>query len=183
MIAIGMPSFNEADNIAQLTRAIDKHASLFHQPVVIINCDNNSPDGTAQVFQSAKTINEKVSLISRLPGKGRNIRRILEYVCANDIDYCLLIDGDVTSFEPVWFKKHLDAMKRGMDYVVPSYSRYMQEGNMTNHYAYPLLRYWTMGRSPRQPIAGDFGISVAQLNSERLRNHSAPTSAGHPQPS
>jgi len=36
----------------------------------------------------------------------------------------------------------------------------MQEGNTTNHFAFPLLSHFTNGHSPRQPIAGDFGISL-----------------------
>ena len=159
MIAIGIPTFNEADNIRHLVEDIDRAALALGEPVIIVNADNASNDGTAEIFRSTCTTNEKVSLITEEKGKGWNVRCILDYITAHAIAYCFLVDGDVTSMEPEWLKKHILQAHRGADYVVPNYARYMQEGNATNHVFFPLLNYLSKGRAPYQPIAGDIGIS------------------------
>ncbi len=160
MLAVAIPTINEADNIAQLTHAIDKAAVNLNIPITIINSDNNSADGTAAVFQATQTLNNKVSLSVAEKGKGRNVKTIFEHILSdNRLGYCFLIDGDVTSFEPEWLSKHLEQYAKGTDYVVPNYARSMQEGNTTNHFAFPLLKYHSHNNSPQQPIAGDFGIS------------------------
>lgn len=160
MIAIGIPSFNEADNIGQLVQAIDRAALTLHEPIVIINADNNSEDATADVFRATCTTNKKVALTTTKKGKGRNIQCIIKYVVENEIRYCFFVDGDVTSMDPEWIIKHIAEANRGIDYVVPNYSRKMQEGNATNHFFFPVLSYFSKGRSPYQPIAGDVGISL-----------------------
>lgn len=160
MIAIGIPSFNEADNIAQLVRELDHAASSLNIDILIINADNNSPDSTAKLFQATHTQAEKVSLITRMLGKGHNIKAIIDYIAKRDeITYCMFIDGDITSFDAEWLAKHLESSKNNADYVIPNYARYMQEGNTTNHFVYPLLSNLTQGNAPYQGIAGDFGAS------------------------
>ena len=71
----------------------------------------------------------------------------------------LLIDGDVTSFEPEWLARHTELLLNDADYTIPTYSRNYQEGNTTNHFVYPLVGVHSSGKAPRQPISGDFGIS------------------------
>jgi glycosyltransferase involved in cell wall biosynthesis len=159
MIAVGIPTFNEADNIRHLVEEIDRAALALEEPVIIINADNASKDGTAEIFRSTCTTNEKVSLITEEKGKGRNVLCILDYITAHALPYCFLVDGDVTSMEPEWLKKHILQAYRGTDYVVPNYARFMQEGNATNHVFFPLLNTLSKGRAPYQPIAGDIGIS------------------------
>lgn len=158
-IAVGIPTLNEASNIVELTRKIDFYASQLKINIIIINSDNSSLDNTAELFRSVKTANRKISLSTVKTGKGRNVRKILKEVVKNNIDYCFLIDGDVKSLEIDWLKKHVDSAKKGSDYVVPNYARYLQEGNTTNHFVYPALSSITNQQSPRQPIAGDFGLS------------------------
>ena len=160
MIAVGIPTLNEADNIGNLTKKIDKAASKLNTPLLIINCDNSSQDGTASVFKQTRTKNKKISLTAIDRGKGRTIKQILDYVCDKKIDYCFFIDGDVSSFESCWLEKHLYEARNGSDYVVPNYTRNWQDGNITNHFVYPQLRFITKGHTPRQPIAGDFGLSL-----------------------
>jgi len=160
MIAVGIPTYNEVENISKLTESIDSAAKSLSEDIVIINSDNSSYDGTSKVFQKTKTLNQKVSLTTKTRGKGYNIKNIINYVAYSDkISYCMLIDGDIISFKTKWLKKHIDASKDGYDYVVPNYSRYMQEGNTTNHFIYPLLSHLTSGNAPYQGIAGDFGLS------------------------
>lgn len=159
MIAVGIPSFNEADNIAQLVGIIDRAALLLDEPVLIINADNSSEDGTAEIFRATPTRNRKVSLTTPQRGKGRNIRCILDYIIENEISYCFFVDGDMTSMETDWLQKQCAEAGRGADYVVPNYARNLQEGNATNHLFFPALNYFSQGQAPHQPVAGDIGIS------------------------
>lgn len=160
MIAVGIPTFNEADNIVHLVQQVDAAAVALGASVTIVNADNSSLDGTAEVFRSVLTANQKVSLLTTDRGKGNNVRRILDYVVGHDIPYCFFVDGDVLSWQPNWLSNHLAQAMRGADYVVPNYARNLQEGNATNHIFFPVLNYFTQGRSPFQPIAGDIGISL-----------------------
>lgn len=162
--AIGIPTLNEADNIAHLVTQIDKAAQKNNIPLVIINADNSSNDGTGKIFQTTPTYNPKVSLTTTEKGKGRNVFAIFEYIASNeDIQYLFLIDGDITSFEEEWLTAQHEQFKKGTDYVLPNYSRKYLEGNGTNHFAYPMMRALLNGPAPRQPIAGDIGLSRGLL--------------------
>lgn len=165
MIAIGIPTYNEAKNISKLTHLIDSVATKMGLDIVIINADNNSPDNTATIFSSVKTSNKKISVVTNEVGKGFNIKAIIDIV--NNLENCkgcILIDGDITSFSEAWLRKFTEPLMNKVDFVVPNYSRSFQEGNTTNHFVYPLISYHTKGNCPRQPIAGDFGLSKKFIN-------------------
>ena len=78
MLVIGIPTLNEADNIAHLVSKIDATAKKLGISIVIINSDNNSPDNTAEIFSKTKTECKKISLQTSEKGKGLNIFKILE---------------------------------------------------------------------------------------------------------
>jgi glycosyltransferase involved in cell wall biosynthesis len=173
--AVGIPSLNEADNITNLTQQVDRAAQALGIEVCIINADNSSEDGTAALFKETKTVNPKISILTKGRGKGRNVLSILEYVAgADDIEYCFLIDADITSFDQKWLKAQYAKYKQGMDYVLPQYKRKYIEGNATNHFSYPMMYYLLDGVAPRQPIAGDIGLSKRLIASilELPRNES-----------
>jgi glycosyltransferase involved in cell wall biosynthesis len=158
--AVGIPSLNEADNIANLTQQVDRAAQTLGIEVCIINADNSSEDGTATLFKETKTTNPKISILTKGKGKGRNVLSIFEHVVgADDIEYCFLVDADITSFDQKWLEAHYAKYKQGMDYVLPQYKRKYIEGNATNHFSYPMMNYLLDGVAPRQPIAGDIGLS------------------------
>lgn len=160
MLAIGVPTYNEAGNIAALTKKIDAAADFLGIDIIIINADSASTDETVNIFLNTETNNQKISLINNETGKGRNVRSIIRYIVASSIEGCVLVDGDVTSFDANWLKKQAELLSRGFDYVIPTYARNFQEGNTTNHFVYPLLGMHFNGVAPRQPISGDFGISL-----------------------
>ncbi len=161
MIAIGIPTLNEADNISKLVKKIEKSAIELSINIIIINSDSCSGDNTSEIFKKTKTKFQKISLNSQKTGKGYNVKNILDYIVnRKDISYCLLVDGDVKSFETEWLKKHIDANNNKADFVIPNYSRHTIEGNTTNHFVYPLLFSLTLGNAPYQGIAGDFGLSI-----------------------
>jgi glycosyltransferase len=161
MIVIGIPTYNESDNISILTRKIDRVANNIGLEVIIVNADSASTDDTANTFMSTPTKSKKVSIQNSMKGKGRNIYSILYYTAdSKDTEGCILIDGDITSFDESWLVNQAEMIRKGYDYIIPTYARNYQEGNTTNHFAYPLLGMHFNGVAPRQPIAGDFGVSA-----------------------
>lgn len=161
MIVIGIPTYNEADNISSLTKKIDRVASSIGLSIIIVNADSASTDDTVGTFMKTLTKNEKVSTQNDAKGKGRNISSILRYVAdGKGVAGCVLIDGDITSFDESWLTSQVEMIHRGYDYIIPTYARNYQEGNTTNHFVYPLLGMHFNGVAPRQPIAGDFGLST-----------------------
>ncbi|TDL95497.1 glycosyltransferase [Macrococcus carouselicus] len=159
MFVIGIPSYNESKNIKALVEKIDTYSSNLGEKIIIVNSDNNSPDGTSKVFKNTPTVHKKISIITKEIGKGYNIRAIFEEVvkikgCLG----CILIDGDITSLDEEWLKKNFTALKDGADYVIPNYKRSFQEGNTTNHFIFPLIQY-QIPNCPMQLIAGDFALS------------------------
>jgi len=165
MLVIGIPTLNEANNITKLTRRIDNSLIKLGIEGIIVNADNDSSDKTAENFVNTRTKNNKHSIITNKAGKGHNIKAILNHASSvDDCEGCILIDGDVQSFSTTWLKKFYTALTEGTDFVVPNYSRNFQEGNTTNHFAFPLLAYHTKKKCPRQPIAGDFGLSKKFIN-------------------
>tara|TARA_Y100001949_G_scaffold167209_1_gene164684 strand:+ start:6560 stop:7651 length:1092 start_codon:yes stop_codon:yes gene_type:complete len=160
VIVVGIPTYNEADNIARLTHQVDAAALALGISITIVNADSASVDETSEVFLGTPTHCPKVSIKNSEKGKGRNIATILQWVVeASEADGCVLIDGDVTSFEPEWLARHTELLLNDADYTIPTYSRNYQEGNTTNHFVYPLVGVHSSGKAPRQPISGDFGIS------------------------
>lgn len=164
MIGIGIPTYNEAPNIGVLLQQIDAALVQLDIPALIINSDNCSPDGTSAVFKATATKTRKIALIEPKKGKGNNLKRIFEKALEIGLEGCVLIDGDVRSFNKSWLTAHLKALNEGSDYTIPNYSRFATEGNTTNHFAYPLLDFYSRRKGPRQPIAGDFGLSLGLLH-------------------
>ena len=176
---VGIPSYREADNIAQLTTKVDKVASELNLDITIVNADNDSPDGTSKVFMETPTKSKKVGLVTSDLGKGRNIIAILNYMMmVDEIEFCFFIDADITSFDSEWLEKQFDQYKKNVDYVTPMYKRKYIEGNATNHFAYPVMIGLMGGTAPCQPIAGDIGVS-RRLASHILSQQLGPSVYGY----
>lgn len=160
-IAVCIPSYNERENIQNITSQIDLALNYFNDGEFIkyiVNCDNNSPDMTNKSFSMTKTKHKKISIIANNNGKGFNIRNFFKFVLDNNIDYCFTIDADLRSFKVDWIKKMYEKLADGFDYIVPNYKRRKEEGNTTNHFVVPVL-YNVYGKFIRQPIAGDFAFN------------------------
>lgn len=164
-IAVGIPSLNEKENIRNITLKIDEALSKYKKKydVVIVNCDNNSTDGTNKLFCDTNTECLKDSIITKKIGKGNNLLAFFNYCFNNNVDYAITIDADVTSFEKNWITKFLKPLFSGYDYVTPIYKRSRYEGSTTNHFAFPLV-YAITGKYIRQPIAGDFSFNRKFIN-------------------
>ncbi len=174
-IAVCLPSHNEASNIQNITKIVDQGlvtllANENVSEAVIVNVDSDSSDGSNRLFEETETALRKHSIVVQGDGgKGKNILEFCRYVVDNSIDYCITIDTDITSADPVWVTKLTVPMIRdGAVYVTPLYERSRFEGSSTNHFTFPLV-YALTGQVVRQPIAGDFGFTL-QLAREMINS-------------
>ncbi len=166
-IVIGIPSLKEADNIAfvakQASRGIKKYFPGKNS--VIVNVDNNSPDGTGEAFLSAKTKIPKVYIPTPkgVLGKGNNLKNLFRFANETKAKAIMVVDADIRSITPEWIKNLITPIFKGYDYVSPIYSRHKYDGTITNNLCYPIV-YGIFGIDMRQPIGGDFAFS------EKLNN-------------
>ncbi len=161
-IVVGIPSYNEADNIGFVAKQIDLGLKKYfpRSKSVIINIDNNSPDNTKRAFFQTKTAIPKI-YISTLPGilgKGNNFYNLFKKTAELEGKIIIVVDADLKSITPEWVKKLGKPIEKGYDYVLPLYNRNEYDGSITNHICYPLI-YGLLGINVRQPIGGDFALS------------------------
>jgi len=175
-IIVGIPSYKEADNIAFPTDVASRGLLEFfpNKKSVIINVDNNSPDGTRKAFMSTPTKVPKIYLSTPkgVKGKGNNFYNLFRAAVELNAKAIVVVDADLKSITPQWIRYLCEPLMGRFDYVTPIYVRHKYDGTITNHIAYPLLRTLFSLRV-RQPIGGDFGFSgnVARaFLSEKLWN-------------
>ena len=81
-IVVGMPSFNEADSIQNVTEILDRGLVALFDPdeCIIINVDNDSTDDTKSVFLGTKTRCSKqyINTGGEERGKGKNLLKLFE---------------------------------------------------------------------------------------------------------
>jgi len=162
-LVVGIPSYNEADSIGFVVKQIDRGlAKNFNKyKAVIINVDNDSSDGTKEVFLGTKTKTPKI-YISTPPGvrgKGNNFYNLFNYVIKLKAQAIAVVDADLESITQEWVDCLIKPILDGYDYVTPYYARSEYDGSITNHICYPLI-YGLFGHNIRQPIGGDFSFST-----------------------
>ncbi|TKB73348.1 MAG: glycosyltransferase family 2 protein [Nitrospira sp.] len=173
-ILVGIPSYNNADTIGHVVRAVSVGLAK-HFPghrAVLVNSDGGSSDETLAIV--ARTvidfqhffISDQQSILHRIitpyygiPGKGSAFRTIFEIARQLKARACAVVDADLRSISPEWIELLLrPIMEKGYDYVAPYYLRHKYDGTITNSLAYPLTRA-LYGQRIRQPIGGEFGFS------------------------
>lgn len=162
-IVVGIPSWREADSIAQVTLQVDRGLQHMYgaERCLIVNVDNESDDGTKEAFLSTSTSCSKVYLStgSDPRGKGKNLLRMMQFCLEHDTQFMATMDADVVTVTSDWPVQLLEPLiSRGADYTSPIYQRNRFEGSTTNHFAFPLM-YGVFGAQVRQPIGGEFGFS------------------------
>lgn len=161
-IAICIPTYNEVDSIERIVRKVDEGLSKYatKYKCYIVNCDNNSKDGTGEKFKKINIKNaEKVYIGINKIGKGENLLNFFSFFHKENIEYGMTLDADVISMESSWIELFLENLINSKaDYVVPSYKRNRFEGSTTNLFAFPLT-YALSGKKIRQPIGGDFAFN------------------------
>ncbi len=163
-VVVGIPSYNEAPTIGYVTSMAGEGLSKYFPDAksVIVNCDNNSMDGTKDSFLSAPvpgTVGKRyISTPEGVKGKGNNFYNLFRFCREVDSKIMIVVDADLKSITPEWIKYLGFPIKRGNDLVTPLYSRHQFDGTITNHLCYPLA--FSLARvDVRQPIGGDFAFS------------------------
>ena len=168
-MVVAIPSYREAELIgfsaSQAALGLERYFS--HKKCVLINCDNNSDDGTKEAFFAAETGAIPKIYISTPPGvrgKGNNFYNLFGKVLELGAQVVVVVDADLKSITPQWIKHLGEPLLNEFGYVAPLYVRHKYDGTITNSIAYPLTRA-LYGRRVRQPIGGDFGFSgeLAQI--------------------
>lgn len=159
-IVVGLPTYNEAENIERASTLIDEGLlSIPNIEGLIINADNNSPDNTSSIFKNLQLKTPKVALINQTLGKGVNILSILKYAQKVKADAVIFLDADVISLQESWIKSMSDDLLHDqVDAIFPSYQRSRFDGTATNHLVIPVLTAMT-GKLVSQPIGGKFAFS------------------------
>lgn len=164
-IVIGIPSYLCDSSIRNVIKTIRTGLDM-HYPdakALIMISDGGSTDDTRDVASAydVKSYNiEKIVTVYRgLPGKGSALRAIFEVATFLKPKAVAVFDADLISISPLWVKNLLDPIQSGYDFVAPDYRRYKHDATITNTIAYNLTRA-LYGVRIRQPIGGDFGVSL-----------------------
>lgn len=175
-IIVGIPSFNNARTIGHVVRAavagLQKYFPQFRS--VIINSDGGSTDATREVVLNTPAEDAGILFLPTplfplhrlsmpyhgIPGKGSAFRMIFRMAQEMRARGCVLLDADLRSVTPEWIDMLLRPVLFGRyDFVAPYYRRHKYDGTITNSIVYPLTRA-LYGKRVRQPIGGDFGVSM-----------------------
>jgi hypothetical protein len=167
-VVVGIPTSNEAGSVAQTTAQVDKglRESFPDMTCAVINCDNNSSDGTREAFFSAPGSIPRL-YVSTEPGacgKGRNLRNFFEKVASLDPKALIIIEADIKNISPIWIRNLGAPILKGAGFVCPLYVRHKYEATLTSSVIYPLFRC-LYGRRVRQCNVGDYGFSPKLLES------------------
>ncbi len=161
-IVVGIASYQEADSIAYPTEQASLGLKKYypHRKSVIVNCDNDSPDGTEQAFMDTRTDIPKIYITTPpdTPGKGYNFENMFRKVLELDAKMLICVDADLLSITPEWIRYFVEPLEDGYDFINPIYSRHKYDGTITNNLCLPLV-YGLFNRNIRQPIGGDFAMS------------------------
>lgn len=130
-----IPTYNEADNIADLVRAVLALGPEYEALVV----DDNSPDGTWRIVeQLAKELGGRVHLVRRIGERGRGSAGVRGFREAVDLGADLVVEMDADwSHHPRFIPSLVEAARgpQGVDIVVGS--RLVRGGGETGR---PLVR-------------------------------------------
>ena len=184
-ILVGIPSYNNADTIGHVVRAVSAGLAKYFpgRRAVLVNSDGGSSDGTPDVVSraivdfGAVLISDHQTLLQKIitpyhgiPGKGSAFRTIFEIARRLNAKACAVVDSDLRSITPEWIELLLrPILEENYDYVAPYYLRHKYDGTITNSIVYPLTRT-LYGQRIRQPIGGDFGFS-GRLTDHYLDQH------------
>lgn len=167
-LVVGIPSYKEADSIAHVVRQADLGLREFFADhrAVILNVDNDSPDGTEDAFRHAgsRTPTAYLSTPPGVTGKGNNFWNLFVAARILEAKAIVCVDADLVSISPIWMRRLGEPLLNDLcDYITPIYARNEYDGTITNNICYPLLR-GTLGTRIRQPIGGDFGLATSFSN-------------------
>lgn len=164
-VMVAIPAYNNERTISHVMKTAAEGLSTFFadKKSVLFVCEGGSLDETKNVAFMTDigiTVNKIVGTYRGESGKGNALRAVFQAARDLGVQGCTLIDGDMRSLTPDWVNNLLGPVVReGFDFVAPFYRRYKYDGTITNLIVYPLVTS-LYGKKLRQPIGGDFGMSV-----------------------
>lgn len=122
-ISVIVPTFNERENVVELTERIGASLHAFAWEVIYV--DDDSPDGTAELVRQLAAKDSRIRCIQRMNRRGLS-SACVEGMLASSAPYLAVIDGDLQHDERL-LPQMLSELKHGdVDMVVGS--RYTRGG-------------------------------------------------------
>ncbi len=164
-VVVGIPAYYSDDTIShvitQVADGLERHYPELRSLIMV--ADGGSTDDTREVAQNVNEHSYNLDIVTTIyrgmPGKGSAFRAIFEAASFLRARAVAVFDSDLKSINHGWVKNILAPVFRGYDFVAPDYSRFKFDGTITNTIAYNLTRA-LYGVNVRQPIGGDFGMSL-----------------------
>ncbi len=163
-LLVGIPSYNNAHTINYVVyqAAMGLETYFPEMKSVIFVSDGNSTDGTLATVKAAR-LPFKTTVIPAtyvgVSGKGSAVKAIFEAARSLQADTVALVDSDLRSITPEWIRLLISPTLKGTGFVTPFYIRHKYDGTITNFLCYPVTSS-LYGKEIRQPIGGDFGLSM-----------------------
>lgn len=128
LLAVIIPTFNEAENIIKLLRAVRRNIGSDDKIIVV---DDDSPDGTTRLVKNYAKHVKDTYLVSRKNKRGRGSAVIDGFIYAARFapDYFIEMDADF-SHKPEDIPRLLSEVQKGKDVVIGS--RYLNESKIEN---------------------------------------------------
>jgi len=162
---IGIPSYVSDSSISHVINTVYKGLDTYYHNsrALIMVSDGGSTDDTRDIARAVEigsfNVEKIVAIYRGVPGKGSALRAIFEVGKFLKPHAVAVFDSDLVSIAPIWIKNLLEPVLEGYDFVAPDYNRYKLDATITNTIAYHLTRS-LYGYRIRQPIGGDFGLSL-----------------------
>lgn len=167
-IVVGVPSYQTGDAIVHVMQTIIIGIERYYPKMkaLLVVSDGGSTDDTRELAGSVDpqsfNVETIVGIYRGIPGKGSGLRGVFEVAAFLRARAIAVFDSDLLSITPEWVRNVLEPVFNGYDFVAPDYNRYKFDGTITNTIAYNLTRT-LYGKKIRQPIGGDFGLSLAMV--------------------
>jgi dolichol-phosphate mannosyltransferase len=126
-----IPTYNEAENIAQIIERVHQHAPEMRVLVV----DDNSPDGTADIVRTLMRTDARIMLLFREEKEGLGkayLHAFSEVLKDTNVEWIQIMDADF-SHDPKYLPNFFEVSEYS-DLVIGS--RYIREGGMAE------LAFW-----------------------------------------
>ena len=164
-VVVGIPCYQSAASLAHVIQTVAKGIETYYPDAksLIMISDGGSTDDSREIARRTEinsfSIEKLVTIYRGLPGKGSGLRAVFEAAKFLKAKAVAVFDSDLKSINPAWIKNMLQPVLDGYDFVTPYYRRYKLDGTITNTIAYNLTQA-LYGMRIRQPIGGDFGVSL-----------------------
>jgi dolichol-phosphate mannosyltransferase len=133
-IVIIIPTYNEAENIEGLIKALQESSIKFPQHQLhLLVVDDNSPDGTGELVKKLKVSYDNLSLLTgEKHGLGQAYLRGMDYATKKlKAEVMFEIDADF-QHDPYAVPNFIDKIDQGFDFVIGS--RYIKGGSIPSNW-------------------------------------------------